>query len=76
MRHTPDTLLTAEQLAERWQLPGKQAVYRMAREGTIPPGAVVRLGRYVRFSLPGIEDFERVGGGMGRAGLEPATGRL
>ena len=58
-------LLTAEQLAERWQLPGKtpeKCTLRMAREGVIPAGAVVRLGRYVRFKLDGIEGFERQGG--------------
>lgn len=38
-------LLTAEQVAARWQVP-KSQVYRLAREGRVP---VVRLGRYMRF---------------------------
>lgn len=48
-------LLTADQLAERWQVP-KGYVYRLAREGRIP---VVPLGRYKRFRLDAIERFER-----------------
>lgn len=48
-------LLTAEQLAERWQVPMSH-VYRLAREGRIP---VVKLGRYYRFRLDAIEAFER-----------------
>jgi excisionase family DNA binding protein len=48
-------LLTAEQLAKRWQVP-KSHVYRLAREGRIP---VVQLGRYRRFRLDAIEQFEK-----------------
>jgi excisionase family DNA binding protein len=48
-------LLTAEQLAERWQVP-KSHVYRLAREGRIP---CVELGRYRRFRLDAIEQFEK-----------------
>jgi excisionase family DNA binding protein len=48
-------LMTAEQLAERWQVPTSQ-VYRLARDGHIP---VVSLGRYRRFRLDAIEDYER-----------------
>ena len=48
-------LLTAEQLAERWQVP-KSHVYRLAREGRIP---TVELGRYRRFRLDAIEQFEQ-----------------
>lgn len=62
---TADTLLTAEQVAARWQLPGKtpaKCVLRMAREGLFPDGVVVKLGRYVRFKLDGIEKVERAGG--------------
>jgi excisionase family DNA binding protein len=51
-------ILTAEQLAERWQVERSQ-VYRLAREGRIP---TVRTGRYYRFSLEQIEAFERDGG--------------
>jgi excisionase family DNA binding protein len=47
-------LLTAEQVAERWQVPTAH-VYRLARNGTVPS---VRLGRYVRFRLDAIERFE------------------
>lgn len=47
-------LLTAEQLAERWQVPTSH-VYRLAREARVP---CVRLGRYVRFRLDEIERFE------------------
>jgi excisionase family DNA binding protein len=50
-----ERLLTAGQLAERWQVP-KSQVYRLAREGRIP---VVELGRYKRFRLEAIEAFER-----------------
>jgi excisionase family DNA binding protein len=51
-------LLTAEQLAARWQVP-RSHVYRLAREGQLP---VVRLGRYRRFELAAIEEFEHAGG--------------
>ncbi len=47
-------LLTAEQLAARWQVP-KSHVYRLAREGWIP---TVELGRYRRWRLDAIEAYE------------------
>ena len=47
-------LLTAEQLAERWQVP-KSHIYRLAREGRIP---TVELGRYRRWRLDEIERYE------------------
>ena len=47
-------LLTADELAERWQVP-KSQVYRLTREEQIP---AVSLGRYYRYSLPAIEAFE------------------
>ncbi len=47
-------LLTADQLAERWQVP-KSHVYRLAREGAIP---TVQVGRYRRFRLDAIERWE------------------
>jgi excisionase family DNA binding protein len=47
-------LLTAEQLAKRWQVPTSH-VYRLAREGRIP---TVRLGRYRRWRLDAIERYE------------------
>jgi excisionase family DNA binding protein len=47
-------LLTAEQLAGRWQISTAQ-VYRLARDGAIP---FVSLGRYRRFRLASIEAWE------------------
>ena len=47
-------LMTAEQLADRWQVP-KSQVYRLAREGRIP---TVEIGRYYRFRLDAIERWE------------------
>jgi excisionase family DNA binding protein len=47
-------LLTAEQLAERWQVP-KSHVYRLTRDGAIP---AVKLGRYYRYRLDQVERFE------------------
>ena len=43
--HTSNALMTADDLAERWQVPRSQ-VYRLAREGRVP---AVWIGRYVRF---------------------------
>jgi excisionase family DNA binding protein len=48
-------LLTADQLAARWQVP-KSQVYRLAREGRVP---VVTIGRYYRFRVDAIEAWER-----------------
>lgn len=50
-------LLTAEQLAARWQVPTGH-VYRLTREGAIP---TVALGRYYRYRLDLIERFELAG---------------
>jgi excisionase family DNA binding protein len=47
-------LLTAEQVAERWQVP-KSQVYRLTRDGAIP---TVKLGRYYRYRLDQVERFE------------------
>jgi excisionase family DNA binding protein len=47
-------LLTAEQLADRWQVP-KSHVYRLTREQRIP---AVRLGKYYRYRLDQVEAFE------------------
>lgn len=52
------TLMTAAQLGERWAIPRSQ-VYRLTRSGRLP---VVRLGRYQRYAVEAIEDFERSGG--------------
>lgn len=52
---TASQLLTAEQLADRWQVtPGQ--VYRLAREGSLP---VVRIGRYKRFRVDAILAWEQ-----------------
>lgn len=51
-------LLTADDLATRWQVP-RSHVYRLAREGKLP---VVQLGRYRRFRPAEIEAFEVAGG--------------
>lgn len=51
---TAAQLLTAEQLAERWQVPASH-VYRLTRGGKVP---VVKLGRYYRYRLDAIESFE------------------
>jgi excisionase family DNA binding protein len=47
-------LLTADQLAERWQVPTSQ-VYRLTRDGAIP---AVKLGRYYRYRVDHLERFE------------------
>ena len=47
-------LLTAEQLAERWQVP-KSHVYHLTRTQQIP---AVKLGRYYRYAPAAIEAFE------------------
>jgi excisionase family DNA binding protein len=47
-------LLTAEQLAERWQVEVGH-VYRLTRQKAIP---CVKLGRYYRYRLDAIERFE------------------
>lgn len=57
-KHTNGQLLTADDLAGRWQVP-KSHVYGMARSGLLP---CVRLGRYVRFRLADVEAFEDGGG--------------
>ena len=51
-------LLTAEDVAARWQVP-KSQVYRLTREGRLP---TVRLGRYYRYAVAAIERFEADGG--------------
>ncbi len=59
-------LLTAEQLAARWQVPTSH-VYRLAREGRIP---TVELGRYRRWRLDAIEQHEK---SFGTATTKEAT---
>jgi excisionase family DNA binding protein len=55
---TGTRLLTAQQVAERWQVEASQ-VYRLARAGRLP---CVRIGRWRRFRLEDVEEFERTGG--------------
>ncbi len=47
-------LLTADQLAERWQV-SRAHVYRLTREGAIP---FVKLGRYYRYRADVLERWE------------------
>jgi len=47
-------LLTADDLAERWQV-SKAHVYRLARDGRIP---TVTIGRYYRFRAASIDAWE------------------
>jgi excisionase family DNA binding protein len=51
-------LLTAEDVAARWQVP-KSQIYRLCRDGKLP---AVEIGRYRRWRLEAIEAFEREGG--------------
>lgn len=53
-----DRLLTADELAARWQVP-KAQVYRLSREGRLP---TVRIGRYYRHALRAVTAFEAAGG--------------
>jgi excisionase family DNA binding protein len=53
-----NALMTAAQVAERWQVPVSQ-IYRLAREGRLPSVAV---GRYRRFRVESVEHFEMEGG--------------
>jgi excisionase family DNA binding protein len=56
------TLLTATDLAERWWQVPTSWVYDAARRGHLP---AVRLGRYRRFRIEAIEQFEAQGGTAG-----------
>lgn len=47
-------LLTADELADRWQVP-KTHVYALTRRGAIP---AVKLGKYYRYRIDQIEQFE------------------
>jgi excisionase family DNA binding protein len=47
-------LLTADDLAERWQV-SKAQVYRLARDGRLP---TLSIGRYYRFRVASIEAWE------------------
>lgn len=51
-------LLTAQDVAARWQVPATQ-VYRLTREGKLD---AVKIGRYRRYRLDAVEAFERASG--------------
>ncbi len=51
---SPDRLLTADELADRWQVP-RSWVYAASRTGRIP---TLRLGHYCRYRLDAIEEWE------------------
>lgn len=53
-----DCLLTAGELAARWQVP-KAQVYRLSREGRLP---TERIGRYYHYALRAVAAFEAAGG--------------
>lgn len=55
---TAAQLLTAQDLADRWQVPVSH-IYRLARGEQVP---VVKLGKYKRFRVGDVEAFERSGG--------------
>jgi hypothetical protein len=61
-----EVFLNAEEVAERWPIPGgKNAVYRLVREGKLD-GVVTKVGRYVVFRLDRLEAWEADGGrGLG-----------
>jgi excisionase family DNA binding protein len=50
--------LTPDELAERWSV-GVSQVYRLTREGVLP---VVRVGRYYRYRVADVEEWEQKGG--------------
>lgn len=58
LRLVASRLLTADELAERWQVE-RSHVYRLTRRGVLP---AVSLGRYYRYRLDAIERFEIAGG--------------
>ena len=55
---TASQLLTPEQLCDRWQIE-KTHLYRLCREGRLPS---VKLGKFYRFRIADIEQFEQSGG--------------
>lgn len=65
---TATDLLTPEEVASRWKIGGKrpsEAVNRMCREGTIPHGVAVQLGRFYRIRLDALVEWEAQGGQFG-----------
>jgi len=53
-----DRLLTAEELADRWQIKAS-TIYEWTRRGEIP---AVKIGRLYRYRIEAVLDFEQSGG--------------
>jgi excisionase family DNA binding protein len=53
-----ERLLTTDEVADRWQV-SKYHVYRLAREGKVP---AVAIGRYHRFRMAALVEWEQAGG--------------
>jgi len=58
LAENPNRLLTADDVAERWQVSRSQ-VYGLVRAGKIP---TVAIGRYYRFRLDALVEWEQQGG--------------
>lgn len=54
----PTRLLDAAEVGRRWGVPAAH-VLRLAREGRLP---VTRLGKYRRFRIEALEEWEAAGG--------------
>ena len=49
--------------------------YRLAREGILPPGVVIRIGRRLLIDEDALDEFRRQGGrGLARVEAEPTEG--
>ena len=53
-----DRLLTAQELAERWQVP-LSWIYERSRHNALP--GLIRLGKYLRFRACAVREFEEAG---------------
>ena len=60
---TASRLMTANELAERWQIK-RSGIYNLTRKGKLP---VVRIGKYYRYEVGAIEQFEAQGGTVERS---------
>ena len=58
----PAKLLTVAEACQRQLHISPQRGYQMAREGILPPGVVVRLGRQIRLNEAKLEDWIASGG--------------
>lgn len=59
---SPKRLLTVSEVAVEYGFESTQKLYRLVREGVIPPGPVVRIGRQVRFNRGALERWLDAGG--------------